>query len=99
MAIKEHPHWESTWDIIIGKPLSIDPDLFGLDDPHTFELRFLPKILVELGIAKSTSDIKRNRPDLWVTFGDNEKGFFQFKLGKERITLLVLTAGEQKLEE
>lgn len=61
-------------NIVIGNPL-IDPselfalnenDWLGVEKEKTYYTneRFLPKILVELGVYPSLNEIRRNRPDL-----------------------------------
>ena len=65
-------------NIVIGKPIC-EPELMfatnhkdweNAEKEKTFytEERFLPKILVELGIYPSISEIRRNRKDLMITF-------------------------------
>ena len=79
-------------NVIVGTPLPGAPaELFGssLEDwvlnesevTLLTEERFLPRILVEAGIVKSTSEVQRNRPDLWREL--NELDFFQVKWGKK----------------
>lgn len=64
-------------NIVIGKPL-VDPSEVFATDENDWECvekektlfteeRFLPKILVELGIYPSTSEIRRNKPELMVS--------------------------------
>ena len=85
-------------NVIVGRPLIGTPaELFGssLEDwvlnesevTLLTEERFLPRILVEAGIAKSTSEVRRNRPDLWREL--NELDFFQVKWGKKFLWILV----------
>ena len=75
-------------NIVIGKPIATPQEMFAKDEEdwlrieqektyHT-EKRFLPKILVELGIYPSISEIRRNKPNLMVNldkvdFVDNLK--------------------------
>ena len=49
--------------------------------------RFLPQILKDIGAVKSTSEIKRNRPDLWVELKDPD--CFWIKIGKRRFYVVV----------
>jgi hypothetical protein len=67
-------------NIVIGKPL-IEPEKLlskDSDDWETFEKektyftdeRFLPKILVELGIYPSVNEIRRNKPGLVKVLND-----------------------------
>lgn len=61
-------------NIVIGTPIVDPKDMFASsdDDWNTVEKektyytdeRFLPRILVDIGIYPSTSEIRRNKPDL-----------------------------------
>lgn len=86
-------------NIVIGKPI-INPDLmFALDEKDwlnveeekTFytEERFLPRILVDIGIYPSISEIRRNKPELMITL--NKLDFIDcLKVSKKRkIWILV----------
>ncbi|MBQ8218537.1 MAG: hypothetical protein IJZ79_02195 [Bacilli bacterium] len=64
-------------NIVIGQPI-VNPELmFALDEKDwlnvekekTFytEERFLPRILVDIGIYPSISEIRRNKPELLIT--------------------------------
>lgn len=61
-------------NIVIGNPIVDPKDMFAISDDdweflekektyYTNE-RFLPRILVDLGIYPSTSEIRRNKPEL-----------------------------------
>lgn len=63
-------------NIVVGTPIAKPSDMFALDNDdweliekektfYTYE-RFLPKLLVELDIYPSISEIRRNRPDLII---------------------------------
>lgn len=63
-------------NVVIGKPL-VDPSQllsFNQEDWENNERpitlftneRFLPKIMVEAGIVKSVSEVKRNQPQLMI---------------------------------
>lgn len=88
-------------NIVIGKPLCEPSDLFASDEQdwkeneekQTFftEERFLPKILVELGIYPSISEIRRNRPDLVVTL---DKVDFINKLKVKKKQFMWIMIGE-----
>lgn len=56
------------------------------------EERYLPKILVELHIAKSTSEVRKNRPDLNITLDD--RNFITIKWGKKFVWIAVFPKGE-----
>lgn len=67
-------------NIVIGTPVASPESMFATDDDdwkrveeektYFTEDRFLPKILVDLGIYPSISEIRRNRKDLVVTLND-----------------------------
>lgn len=53
------------------------------DKTYYTEERFLPKILVELGIYPSISEIRRNKPNLMMSL--NEVNFMnEIKVSKKR---------------
>ena len=63
-------------NIVIGKPIVESSTMFSLDEEdwnriekektyYTNE-RFLPRILVDIGIYPSVSEIRRNKPELIV---------------------------------
>ena len=80
-------------NIVIGKPIASPEDMFALDKEdwnriesektYYTEERFLPRILVELGIYPSISEIRRNKPQLMVAL--NELDFVgELKVSKKR---------------
>jgi len=79
-------------NVVIGKPLVNPSEMFSLneddwvrsEEEKTFytDERFLPKILVEIGVYPSTSEIRRNKPNLMITF--NEPDFIELKVSKKR---------------
>ena len=85
-------------NVIVGTPLPGTPaELFGSStidwviNEHNQTLfteeRFLPRIMVEAGIVKSTSEVRRNRPDLWKSL--DKLDFFQEKKKKKFLWILV----------
>ena len=92
-------------NIIVGTLIASKHELGMLDNEHTIEFSmdemFLPKVLVNAGIFKSTSEIKRLHKDrinsskitdplsrdLWRTLSDLE--FTYFKIGKKTFWLAV----------
>ena len=84
-------------NIIIGKPLvepwtlisSSQEEFKQFDERDTLftEERFLPAVLVEAGIVKSRSEVKRNKPELCVALNDID--CFWVKWGKQRIFIVV----------
>lgn len=85
-------------NIVIGNPIASPTDMFALDEEDwkkvekekTFftEERFLPKILVELGIYPSVSEIRRNRKDLMMLL-DRPMFIDKYKVSKKR-TIWIL---------
>lgn len=61
-------------NVVIGKPIADHIQMFALDESdwerieqektYYTEERYLPKILVELGIYPSINEIRRNKPNL-----------------------------------
>ena len=84
-------------NIVVGIPTYPPSSIFAedKDDWLNNELhktkftkeRFLPRILVAIGFAKSTSEIIRNKPDLYTRLDDT--GFFEIKYGKRKCWILV----------
>ena len=64
-------------NIVIGKPIASPESMFALDGEDWNEVesektyyteeRFLPHILVAIGIYPSISEIRRNKPQLMIT--------------------------------
>lgn len=87
-------------NVVVGESLVSPEELFARDtnDWETVEKeqtyftteRYLPRILVELGIYPSVSEIKRNRADLMITLSDvdflvirpKKKVFLHIAVGK-----------------
>ena len=87
-------------NIIVGKPICSPQSMFCLKENEYYdwitneqsktyftEERFLPAILVNIGIAKSNSEVKRNRPELFKKL--DKLDFFELKWGKKRLWILV----------
>lgn len=51
--------------------------------------RYLPRIMVEAGIVKSTSEVRRNRPDLCIEFEPDKTDCIEIKWGKSKLFLLI----------
>lgn len=51
--------------------------------------RYLPKIMVEAGIVSSTSEVRRNRPDLCKIYPDDMTTCEEIKWGKKRLYVVV----------
>lgn len=84
-------------NVVIGKPLiepwqliSIDKEEFEkFDQRETLftEERFLPAILVETGIVKSRSEVRRNKLELCVTL--DKLDCLWIKWGKHKLWIIV----------
>lgn len=95
------------WNVIIGKPdidiasflSSNEKDWIEIEKPATIftEERFLPRILVDLGIAKSTSEVRKNRKDLMLEL--TKRNFLEIKWGKKRVFILVFPQERGSLNE
>lgn len=80
-------------NIVIGKPIVEPQQIFAKDESdwtrieqektYCTEERFLPKILVELGIYPSIGEIRRNKPNLMVSF-DKVDFIDNLKVSKKR---------------
>ena len=84
-------------NVVIGKPI-VDVDSLLATDKHDWETnekestlftetRFLPAVLKEAGVVSSTSEVRRNRPDLVVNL--NTLDCFWVKWGKSKIYVVV----------
>lgn len=67
-------------NIVIGRLIATPQEMFAEDEDDWLRVeqektyytdeRFLPKILVELGIYPSISEIRRNKPNLMISLDD-----------------------------
>ncbi|MBC6695240.1 hypothetical protein H9L25_00410 [Terrisporobacter mayombei] len=83
-------------DVIIGNPI-VEPwyifckeqDEWSQikDDIYYTEERFLPKIMVDLGIVKSVSEVRRNKPQLMCNL--DHLDYLEVKWGKNKLFILV----------
>ena len=80
-------------NIVVGKPVVDPQQLFALDEDdwnrvekektYYTEERFLPRILVDIGIYPSISEIRRNKPQLVINL--NHVDFMDgLKVSKKR---------------
>ena len=93
-------------NVVVGHPIVPYEEMLAIDkldfeeNEKDFTLfteeRFLPRILVEAGIAPSVSEVRRNRKDLVRTFEDNELDYLEIKWGKKRLFVLVVTKEERQ---
>lgn len=84
-------------NVVVGKPL-LDPWEFISENEEEFEKsdkketlftneRYLPAILVEAGIVKSRSEVKRNKPELCITL--DKPNCLWVKWGKTKLYIVV----------
>jgi len=76
-------------NIIIGTPL-VSLSQLGITQSEftiTDEEKFLPKLLVKYGFFKSTSQLRKNRPDLWRTL--DKPDFEEIKISHKRVWIVV----------
>ena len=80
-------------NIVIGKPIVEPSTMFSLDEDdwnrtekektYYTDERFLPRILVDIGIYPSVNEIRRNKPDLMIEL--NQLDFLDnLKVSKKR---------------
>ena len=84
-------------NIVIGKPIVSSSEIFAynaedwnsVESEMTYytEERYLPRILVELGIYPSVSEIRRNKPELMITL--DKIDFVQIR-PKKKVPLWIL---------
>ena len=91
-------------NVIIGNPLVHPMHLLAEDEKDWNELEktqthftsetYLPKILVEIGLAQSANQIRKNSPQLNITFDKSKLGFIKMKVNKKHFLYIVI--GEDK---
>ena len=80
-------------NVVIGKPIVEPATMFSLDEDdwnrtekektYYTDERFLPRILVDIGIYPSVNEIRRNKPELMVEL--NQLDFLDnLKVSKKR---------------
>ena len=84
-------------NVVIGKPLVDPKTLLALDDfdwknneqPQTLftETRYLPAVMKEVGVVQSTSEVRKNRPDLNISLENPD--CLWVKWGKKRLYVIV----------
>ena len=89
-------------NIVIGKPIVSEIDMFALDENDWERLekektlytneRFLPKVMVEAGIVKSVNEVRRNKKEFVRRLNGLE--YLEIKWGKRKLFILV---GEKNL--
>lgn len=84
-------------NVVIGKPI-VDVESLLAADKNDWEenekkntlfteTRFLPAIMKEAGIVQSTSEVRRNKPELMINL--NELDCINLKWGKKYLYIVV----------
>jgi hypothetical protein len=77
-------------NIVIGTPL-VPLTLLLEEDYEKFTIfeteRFLPELLLKYNFIKSKSELRRNRPELWIQL--DKPDFLEIKIGKKRLWVVV----------
>ena len=86
-------------NVVIGNPLCPPQELLALNEADWKENekektlftseRFLPRILVSLGIFPSISEVRRNKPELCITL-DKVDFLDKFKVTKKNFLWIVI---------
>lgn len=79
-------------NVMIGYPIVALSDLIPVNefkDTLVTSTRYLPKIMVEAGITPSISEVRRNRPDLCITFPDDMTDCITVKWGKKFLYIII----------
>lgn len=84
-------------NVVVGKPLVQPQSLLALDEqdwknneqPQTLftESRYLPAILKEAGVVSSTSEVRKNKPELNISL--EHPDCLWVKWGKKKIYIVV----------
>ena len=84
-------------NIVIGKPIASEASMFALNEEdweqvekektYWTEERNLAVILKELGVVKSVSEVRRNKPQLYVKL--DKLDYMEIKWGKRKLFVLV----------
>ena len=83
-------------DIVIGKPICEPWYMFcneqnewdAIKDNVLFtEERYLPKLMVDCGLVKSISEVRRNKPELVINL--DKPDFIEVKWGKSRLYIQI----------
>ena len=84
-------------NVVVGSPLIAPEQLLAADsndwveneEPQTLftEKRYLPAILKEAGVVSSTSEVRKNKPELNIVL--EKPDFMRVKWGKKFLHILV----------
>ena len=83
-------------DIVIGKPIC-EPWYMFCNEQNEWddiknnvlftEERYLPKLMVDCGLVKSISEVRRNKPELVINL--DKPDFIEVKWGKSRLYIQI----------
>lgn len=86
-------------NVIIGFPVVPPSEVFAFDkddwDNDEFqktrwtEERNIAKVMKDLGFVSSTSEVRRNKPELCRTIPSDTLDFIEIKWGKKKLFILV----------
>ena len=79
-------------NVQVGYPIIPLSELVPIEefpDSISTMTRYLPKIMVEAGIVASTSEVRRNRPDLCKMYPNDMTTCEEIKWGKKRLYVVV----------
>ena len=79
-------------NVMVGYPIVALSDLIPLDEFNetlVTSTRYLPKILVEARVVKSTFEVYRNRKDLVIRFPDDMTDCITVKWGKTFLYIVI----------
>ena len=79
-------------NVMVVYPIVVLSDLIPLDEFNetlVTSTRYLPKILVEAGVVKSTFEVYRNRKDLVIRFPDDMTDCITVKWGKTFLYIVI----------
>ena len=84
-------------NVVIGKPKVAASELLAIDNKDWeenekkltlfTETRFLPAVMKEAGMVQSTSEVKRNKPELCITL--DKLDCINLKWGKKFLFIVV----------
>lgn len=84
-------------NVVVGKPIYSPEFLFAIDmndwmkneleKTHFTNERYLPQIMIDIGLVGSKREVRKNRPELCVSL--EEIKFFEVKWGKRKLWVQV----------
>ena len=91
-------------NVVIGNPLVHPMELLAKNEEDWNQLEkdqtyftyenYLPKILVEVGLAQSANQVRKNSPHLNITFDKSNPNFIKMKVNKKHFLYIIV--GEDK---